>query len=124
MKLSDFKKTLQTIHSVRFQTPIGTDVPAHFHITEAGLTTKHFIVCGGTTRKESVVSMQLWTADDFEHRLTAVKLTGILKKASPLFGNEDLDVEIEYQSVTIGRYGVKFESPYFQLVSKQTEICN
>lgn len=121
MKLSEFKEALQSIDIVRFQTPEGSDVPAHFHITEAGLLTKHFIDCGGTIRKESAVSMQLWTADDLQHRLTAEKLLGILKKAGPLLGSESLDVEVEYQSETIGRYGVEFTGSEFRLLSKQTD---
>lgn len=121
MKLSDFKKALHSVDSVRFQTPDGSDVPAHFHITEAGLSTKHFIDCGGTIRKESAVTMQLWTAEDYEHRLSAEKLHGILNKAGSLIGDNDLDVEIEYQSDTIGRYAVEFDHPRFRLVSKQTD---
>lgn len=121
MKLSEFKNVLHSIDTVQFQTPNGSDVPAHFHITEAGLSTKHFIDCGGTIRKESAVSMQLWTAEDYQHRLSAEKLLGILKKATPLIGENDLDVEIEYQSDTIGRYGVEFSHPHFQLIPKQTD---
>jgi hypothetical protein len=121
MKLSKFKEALRSVDTIRFQTPDGDDVPGHFHITEAGLTTKHFIDCGGTVRKESSVSMQLWTAEDYDHRLSAEKLLGILEKADPLLGSSDLDVEIEYQSDTIGRYSVEFEKSGFQLVSTQTD---
>lgn len=121
MKLSEFKKALQNVDLVKFQQPDGFNVPAHFHITEAGLATKHFIDCGGTIRKESAVTMQLWMAEDYEHRLSAGKLTGILKKAAPLIGNNDLDVEIEYQSDTIGRYDVAFDGTSFQLVTKETD---
>ncbi|WP_340106694.1 DUF6428 family protein [Rhodohalobacter sp. 8-1] len=121
MKLSEFKKALQTVDGVRFQTPAGSDIPAHFHITEAGLSTKHFVDCGGTIRKESAVSMQLWTAEDYQHRLSAEKLLGILNKVGSLIGDDDLDVEIEYQSDTIGRYGVEFSDTHFQLIPKQTD---
>jgi len=121
MKLSDFKTALQSVKTVRFLTPDGGEVPSHFHITEAGLTTKHFIDCGGTVRKESVVSMQLWTADDYDHSLTPGKLLGILNKADALFENRDLDLEIEYQGDTIGRYGVELDNGLFRLVSKQTD---
>jgi len=121
MKLSDFKTALQSVKTVRFLTPDGGEVPSHFHITEAGLTTKHFIDCGGTVRKESVVSMQLWTADDYDHSLTPGKLLGILNKADALFENRDLDLEIEYQGDTIGRYGAELDNGLFRLVSKQTD---
>jgi len=121
MKLSDFKTALQSVKTVRFRTPAGQELPSHFHITEAGLTTKHFIDCGGTVRKDSVVSMQLWAADDYDHRLTPAKLLGILNKADSLFEGRDLDLEIEYQTNTIGRYSLSFNSGHFQLVTKQTD---
>lgn len=120
MKLSEFKEALRKVDTVKFRQPNGEYIPAHFHITEAGLATKHFIDCGGTVRKESAVTMQLWTAEDYEHRLSAGKLTRILKKAAPLIGENDLDVEIEYQSNTIGRYDVAFDGTSFQLVAKET----
>ena len=44
-------------------------VPSHFHVTEVGKITKHFIDCGGTVRNEEVVNFQLWQADDYDHRL-------------------------------------------------------
>jgi len=56
MKLSEFKSHLQDMHSLSFIQPNGSPVPAHFHITEAGVTTKHFIDCGGTERIEKYVS--------------------------------------------------------------------
>jgi len=31
-----------------FKLPEGTYLPAHFHMTEVGLVTKHFVDCGGT----------------------------------------------------------------------------
>lgn len=121
MKLSEFKKHLATTANVNFVQPNGHFVPRHFHITEAGLTTKHFIDCGGTIRTEKAVNLQVWVANDFDHRLTANKLTGILDKAAPLFGNEDLEVEVEYQNETIGRYGVSFDGSQFQLTAKSTD---
>lgn len=121
MKLSEFKVALQSVDTVKFRQANGENIPAHFHITEAGMATKHFIDCGGTVRKESAVTMQLWTSEDYEHRLSACKMTGILKKAAPLIGENDLDVEIEYQSDTIGRYDVNFNGTSFQLVIKETD---
>jgi len=32
----------------------GTMVPEHFHVTEVGVVTKHFIDCGGTVRNERI----------------------------------------------------------------------
>lgn len=121
MKLSDFKTTLKSLETLRFKTPAGEKIPPHFHITEAGLSSKHFIDCGGTIRKESAVCLQVWTAEDRDHRLYANKLLGILKKAEPLFEDRDLEVEIEYQTDTIGRYSLSFNKGYFQLKTKQTD---
>lgn len=121
MKLSELQSVLNQIDTVNFQLPDASFVPQHFHITEAGLVTKHFIDCGGTVRKETAVTMQLWAAEDYQHRLTPDKLKKILSKAKPLFGEQDYDIEIEYQSDTIGRYGVKFDGNHFQLTKKHTD---
>jgi hypothetical protein len=120
MKLSQFNHYLDTVAQLHFVQPQGTRVPDHFHITEAGLTTKHFVDCGGTLRTEKTISFQLWTANDVEHRLEPQKLKKIIALAEPLFGNEDLDIEIEYQTETISRYGLDFDGSNFILSTKQT----
>jgi hypothetical protein len=121
MKLSDFKKNLNEISHLNFVLPSGEFVPSHFHITEAGLITKNYIDCGGTSRSEKHISFQLWTADDHEHRLQPNKLNEIISIYEKLFGSEDLDVEMEYQSQTIGRYGLDFKNGNFFLVNKFTD---
>ena len=50
MKLSQFKQHLDTVSALNFVQPNGNFVPNHFHITEAGLTTKHFIDAGKRNR--------------------------------------------------------------------------
>lgn len=121
MKLSQFKQHLEEVSQLTIVLPNGHFVPSHFHITEAGLTTKHFIDCGGTVRTEKTISFQVWTANDIEHRLEPQKLKKIIAIAEPLFGNEDLDVEVEYQTVTISRYGLEFDGNNFLLTTKQTD---
>ena len=121
MKLSEFKKNLAGIAQLRFVLPNGEFVPSHFHITEAGLITKNYVDCGGTSRSEKYISLQLWTADDYEHRLQPDKLNKIIAIYENLFGNEDLDVEMEYQSETIGRYGIEFKNREFLLTNKFTD---
>jgi hypothetical protein len=106
MKLSQFKHHLNNASHLNFVQPNGTFVPKHFHITEAGLTTKHFIDCGGNVRTEKTISFQVWTANDLEHRLEPQKLKKIIAIAEPLFGSENLDIEIEYQTETISRFGL------------------
>lgn len=121
MKLSQFKQYLDKVSQLNFVQPNGNFVPRHFHITEAGLTTKYFIDCGGTVRTEKSISFQVWTANDFEHRIEPQKLKNIIAIAEPLFGNEDLDVEIEYQTETISRFGLDFDGNKFLLTKKQTD---
>ena len=51
MKLSQFISLLDTAKEFTIQLPNGTFVPPHFHITEMGLLTKHFIDCGNVVRE-------------------------------------------------------------------------
>jgi hypothetical protein len=69
MKLSEIKETLKSMSAVTFVLPNGSIVPQHFHVTEVGQITKHFIDCGGTVRDEKTANFQLWEANDFDHRL-------------------------------------------------------
>lgn len=121
MKLSDIKTILPTLDNVVFQTPNGSFVPEHFHVTEVGSNHKHFIDCGGTIRKESVVSFQLWNANDFEHRLKPTKLLNIINLSEEKLGIEDNEIEVEYQdTTTIGKYNLDFNGEHFVLVPKTT----
>ena len=121
MKLSEIKKHLSTAESVNFELQNGTFVPEHFHVTEVGVVTKHFIDCGGTVRNEKVANFQLWNANDFEHRLKPAKLLNIIKLSEEKLGMEDLEIEVEYQSDTIGKYGLGFSGENFLLTTKQTD---
>lgn len=120
MTLSELKQQLEQLKTLSFLLPDNTFVPSHFHITEAGLVTKNFIDCGGTIRSTSTIYLQLWTANDYQHRLEPEKLLKILDMAQPLFGNEDLEVNIEYQSATIGIYGLSTDGINFLLTPTQT----
>jgi hypothetical protein len=120
MKLSEFKTHLLQINELNLLLPGGKTVPEHFHITEAGLTTKHFIDCGGKVRTEKNANLQVWVANDRAHRLEPGKLLNILSIAAPLFGTEDLEVEVEYQGETIGRYGILMKEGHFVLEPKAT----
>ena len=120
MKLSEFKTQLEGMQSLSFIQPNGSPVPAHFHITEAGLTTKHFIDCGGIERVEKYVSFQLWVADDVQHRLQPNKLLDIIGMASAIIGTDDPEVEVEYQGITIGRFGLDADYGQLLLTTKLT----
>lgn len=121
MKLSEVKKHLSQAEAVNFKLPSGEMVPEHFHVTEIGLVTKHFIDCGGVERIEKVVNFQLWNANDYEHRLKPGKLLNIISLSEEKLGIGDLEIEVEYQSDTIGKYGLDFDGSNFLLVSKFTD---
>jgi Family of unknown function (DUF6428) len=120
MKLSDVKKALSGLSDLKFKLPDGTYLPPHFHVTEVGLVTKHFIDCGGTERRETVINFQLWTADDYDHRLAPQKFLKILDISKKIIGEEDLEIEVEYQQSTIGKFGLEFDGADFVLTEKQT----
>ncbi len=121
MKLSEIKSILNIAENVNFQLPNGTPVPEHFHVTEVGVVTKNFIDCGGTVRNEKVANFQLWDANDYEHRLKAGKLLNIIALSEKVLGMEDhLEIEVEYQAETIGKYDLGFDGKTFQLLPKQT----
>ncbi len=120
MKLSEIKNYLNTAESVNFELENGTTVPEHFHVTEVGVITKHFIDCGGLVRNEKVANFQLWDANDFEHRLKPKKLLDIIALSEKVLGLEDLEIEVEYQAETIGKYDLGYNGKDFVLMNKQT----
>lgn len=121
MKLADVKNLLQTAETVAFKLENGTAVPEHFHVTEVGLVTKNFIDCGGTVRTEKKANFQLWDANDFDHRLKPGKLLKIIELSEKTLGlEEDLEVEVEYQSNTIGKYHLGHDGSTFILQATTT----
>lgn len=120
MKLSEIKEILASAESVNFLLEDGSAVPEHFHVTEVGIITKDFIDCGGKVRHEKVANFQLWDADDYEHRLKAGKLLNIISLSEKVLGMEDLEIEVEYQAGTIGKYDLGFDGTNFLLLSKRT----
>ena len=121
MKVSELQNQLSQLESLQLVQADGQMVPAHFHITEMGLTTKHFIDCGGTIRTEQAANLQVLVAEDYEHRLSPQKLLGIIDKAKALLNGADIEVEVEYQTDTIGRYGLEFNEGQLVLQTKQTD---
>lgn len=120
MKLSEIKEHLSNADYINFELENGESVPEHFHVTEVGIVTKNFIDCGGTVRKENMANFQLWDANDFDHRLKPQKLLGIIALSEKVLGMEDLEIEVEYQTETIGRYNLGFNGKNFILLSKKT----
>lgn len=122
MKLSQIKNELQKLNTIAFQLPNGELVPSHFHVTEVGKVTKHFIDCGGTVRQEEVVNFQLWEANDYDHRLHPEKLVHIIELSEKVLGLPDAEIEVEYQMKdTIGKFSLAFDGTHFLLTSKQTD---
>lgn len=121
MTLTDLKTQLQGLEAVDFQLFNGTSVPAHYHLTEIGSVTKNFVDCGGTQRQENVVSLQLWVADDYSHRLSGEKFLKIIALAEDRLGLSDQEIEVEYQSDTIGKYALDFDGERFILQARQTD---
>lgn len=120
MKLSEFKNTISKISKISFQLENGDLIPPHFHITEIGFINKRFIDCGGTIRNEKLINFQLWHAEDFQHVLKPNKVIEIITIAENSIFSEDLEIEVEYQNSTIGKYGLDFNGNSFLLKSKTT----
>jgi hypothetical protein len=120
MKLSDFKIHISKVDKVNFQLENGSFLPSHFHITEIGLSNKKFIDCGGVVRNENLISFQLWHANDFNHRLKPKNVLEIISIAENAIISEDLEIEVEYQDSTIGKYNVSFDGKNFILLNKKT----
>jgi hypothetical protein len=121
MRLSEFKKHLSNLDKLDFVQLNGELVPLHFHITEVGLITKNFIDCGGDVHTEKLANLQIWVADDVDHRLEPGSLLRIIDLSNKVLGNEDMEIEVEYQTDTIGRYSLEMRENTFVLQPKQTD---
>lgn len=121
MKLSAFKQHLNKLENLNFIQVNGEKVPAHYHVTEIGLVTKYFVDCGGDVHEDKWASIQIWVSDDLDHRLSPAGLLKIVDLSKMILGDEDLEIEVEYQTETIGKYALDFKYGHFVLVAKQTE---
>ena len=91
---------------VHFVLPDGGRIPDHAHVTEVGRIDREFLDCGGELRKTSLCCLQVWVADDTDHRLPARKLAAIIGRALEPLRLEDLPVEIEYEDGFISQFPV------------------
>lgn len=122
MKLSEIKNKLKELTTIGFQLPNGEFVPNHFHVTEVGIVSKHFIDCGGTVRREEKINFQLWEANDYDHRLHSEKLLHIIELSEKTLALPDAEIEVEYQMPnTIGKFNLGFNGENFQLESQLTD---
>lgn len=109
MNLKDFYRVLARNENkaLHIMLPSGEMVPAHFHVTEIGKVTKQFIDCGGTKRELTSCVLQVWVANDVDHRLKSTKLVSIMNMAESMLGSPwEMPVEIEYGSECISQYPV------------------
>lgn len=109
MQLSELKAILDQHPDagLAFVLPDGSNVAQHFHVTEVGRVRKDFIDCGGTVRNTDACVLQVWVANDVEHRLEAGKLGKIIGLAKGILGESDLPVEIEYDVSVITQFAVE-----------------
>lgn len=108
MKLHELKNLLEDNRDKLFslQLPDKNQVPVSFHITEVGQINKTFIDCGGKVHSLQTCQLQAWVGEDIDHRIQAGKLADILKLASAIVPNDDIDVEVEYEATTISQYPI------------------
>lgn len=92
--------------SLAFLLPDESQVAKHFHVTEVGRVRKDFIDCGGTARSTDTCVLQVWVADDVDHRLIAGKLGKIVALGKDILKGDDLPVEIEYDVGVITQFAV------------------
>lgn len=120
MRLSEIKNILTNLQELHFVLENGEQVPDHFHVTEVGQINKRFIDCGGVIRDEKAINFQLWFSTDNDHRLEAEKLKKIIALSEDQLGLEDVEIEVEYQQSTIGKFGLDFNGKEFVLTTKTT----
>lgn len=110
MNVTELKNTLSRHpgKKLRFILPDKGAIPAHFHITEVGHVRKDFIDCGGTRRSASACVLQAWVAaNDEDHSLEAGKLAKILGLAGKILPDEDLSVEVEFESPYLSQFPIE-----------------
>jgi hypothetical protein len=108
MTVKEFCRALESNPDVKmhWMLPNKSFVPAHYHITEVGKVQKDFIDCGGTVRSSTACVLQVWVANDEDHRLETTKLAGIMRVAGPLLQTDDLPMEVEYEQGVISQYPI------------------
>lgn len=121
MKLYEFKQYLTKTEELVFKLPDGSRIPQHFHITEIGQVRKKFIDCGGRVREENRICLQIWYAQDKEHRLQPEKLINIIKLSEDHLNLEDSEIEVEYQGETIQKFNLEYRGSQFKLVPTFTD---
>jgi len=92
--------------TMHWMLPDNSFVPSHYHITEVGRVQKDFVDCGGTVRSTRACLLQIWVANDVDHRLETTKLASIMRIAGSLLQSDDLPMEVEYEQGVISQYPI------------------
>jgi hypothetical protein len=108
MKVLDLRAVLAAHPGAKmhWMLPDKSFIPDHYHITEVGRLQKDFIDCGGTIRSLASCLLQIWVADDTDHRLLTTTLAKIMEVAGAVLQSDELPVEVEYEEGTISQYPV------------------
>ena len=68
------------------------------------------------------MNFQLWQASDYDHRIAPQKFLTIVDMSRRVISAADeLEVEVEYQQGTVGKFGLDFDGSDFILVNTQTD---
>jgi hypothetical protein len=126
MKLYEFSNILKTVGTKRLvirKSPTEV-VPEHFHITEIGNVKKDFVDCGGVRRQLEYCAMQVWVADDINHRLTPDRLSSILDQGLKFIDDNNI-VNFEIQERTVALYElfgmtISKDVVYLEVAEKKT----
>jgi len=97
MTVAEFRAALGSragLH-LRFRLPTGSLSPVHAHLTEVSRVEKRFIDCGGTVRVQVSARLQVWSADDTDHRVGCAKALEVLGRGQSLLGSDQLPLEVE-----------------------------
>lgn len=128
MTFSDLKAQLANIpdQPLTIHLPDGETIPPHFHVTEVAFAKKDFIDCGGTIRHEGKCLLQIWVANDHDHRVSSATLGKILEHGAPVIPTEALPVEIEYcmpglTYLTLQELSPQKDGVHLTLAHKQTD---
>ncbi|NQX92288.1 MAG: hypothetical protein HRT74_09265 [Flavobacteriales bacterium] len=122
MNVQELVQELETVSEVNFTLPDGRSVPTHYHVTEVGEIRKTFVDCGNVLRDESKIVIQLWEANDYDHRMTPEKFKGIIQSTFQRIGFGNHQVEVEYQGErSIERFSLNANGQGFQLESLHTD---
>jgi hypothetical protein len=108
MTVKEFRDALASNpgSKMHWMLPDKSFVPSHYHITEVGRVQKDFIDCGGTVRSTKACVLQVWVANDVDHRLETTKLASIIDVAGSLLRSDELPVEVEYEQGVISQYPI------------------